>query len=468
MQTTVIDTPRSLWTAEARKMLVLAWPLALAQLAQMAFHTTDVVMMGWVGPQSLAGISLASALISPLLVGGFGVISATAPMVSQALGAGDLKSVRRTVRQGLWIGLVLSALIMPLLVGAEFFFSLFNQPEEASDLAARYLDIASLSITPALAFMILRLFISAKGNTQAILMITLVAVSLNVGFNYVLIFGKLGFPAFGIVGAAIATSVSNWLMLIMGAVYVIRHPKYKRHHVFVRFFKPDWPRFFEFFRIGLPIGLTQMAEVGFFGLAVFMMGWISTEAVAAHAIAVQCASISFMVPLGLSQAATIRVGLAQGARDTARVGRAGGSALVLTLLFMSIACALFILAPEALVGLFLDAARPENQATLHLAVSYLIVAGLFQLFDGAQVAMAANLRGLSDTKVPLVVALIGYWLVGLSVAYVLGFLLDWQGVGVWVGLAVGLAFVAVVLTIRWINRERLGLVGPRVIGPEMP
>ena len=187
------------------------------------------------------------------------------------------------------------------------------------------------------------------------------------------------------------------------------HPKYKRHYVLIRFFKPDWPRFFEFFRIGLPIGAIQIAEVGLFGFAVLMMGWISTEAVAAHAIAVQCASISFMVPLGLSQAATIRVGLAQGARDPARVGRAGWASLVMTLMFMALTCALFVFAPHVLTGVFLDASRPENQQTIALAVSYLTVAGLFQFFDGTQVAMASNLRGLSDTRVPMMVALIGYW-----------------------------------------------------------
>lgn len=449
---------RALWRREARATLVLAWPLVLSQIAQIAFFTTDVVMMGWVGPEALAGIALATALLSPAMVGGFGVLTATAPMVAQALGAGDVKSVRRTVRQGLWAALILTVLVMPVLIGAEHIFPLLDQPPEAAELAARYLDFASLSVLPALAFMVFRLFISAKGNTGAILVIVVIALAVNAGLAYILIFGVFGLPALGIVGAAIATSIANWLMLALGVIYAVRHRKYRRHHVLVRFFKPDWPRSVAFFRIGLPIGLTQIAEVGLFGLAVIMMGWIGADAVAAHAIAIQCASLSFMVPLGLAQAATIRVGLFKGARDRAGAGRAGWTSLALTLIFMSTTLVLFVFAPHQIAGIFLDAARPENARPLAMAASFLVVAGLFQIFDGTQVTMAATLRGLSDTQVPMVVALIGYWLVGLSVAYVLGFVLGWQGVGVWAGLAAGLAFVALVLLIRWTRREQLGLI----------
>ncbi len=449
---------RSLWIEEAGAMLSLAWPLILSQVAQIAFFTTDIIMMGWLGPDSLAGISLATALLNPFLIGGFGVVSATAPMVSQALGAREFKSVRRTVRQGLWVALLVAGLIIPIAVSAEWIFLLLGQPEKPSALAASYLDIASISAIPALSYMVLRLFISSKGKTGAILAITLISVALNVVFNYVLIFGKCGFPAMGIVGAALATMITNWLMLFMGMVYASKHPKFRRHHVFARFFKPDWPRFFEFLHIGWPIGLTSIAEAGFFGFAVILMGWIGTEAVAAHAIAAQYASISFMVPLGLSQATTIRVGHAKGARDPARVGRAGWSSLVIALLFMSCAFMLFVSMPRSLVGLFLDASRPENANIIVLAASYLVVAGLFQLFDGAQVSLTAALRGLSDTRVPMIVAMIGYWLVGVIVAYVCGFVIGWNGVGVWIGLAVGLAFNAVVLAIRWTRREQLGLV----------
>ncbi len=441
-------------------MLALAWPLVLSQLAQAAFFTTDVVLMGWLGPQSLAGISLGTALLSPLLVGGFGVVMATAPMISQAIGARETKSVRRTVRQGLWVAIMLSMVILPVLVFAEHIFPFASQPAEISELAAAYLDFAALSVPPALGFMVLRLFISAKGKTSAVLAIVLAAVVVNGLLAYGLIFGAAGLPALGIVGAGIATAIANWLMFGLGAAYAIMHPLYRRHFVFVRFFKPDWPRFVELLRIGLPIGLTQVAEVGLFGFAVFMMGWIGPDAVAAHAVAVQCTSLSFMVPLGLSQATTIRVGLAQGRHDPGNVGRAGWIGLIMTLVFMSLTFSLFVFAPRSLAGVFLDASRPENASVIALAASFLVVAGLFQFFDGTQVAMAAALRGLSDTRVPMIVAMIGYWLVGLGVAYILAFVLGWSGLGVWAGLAAGLGFVAVVLLIRWGRRETLGLVTP--------
>ena len=441
-------------------MLALAWPLVLSQVAQAAFFTTDVVLMGWLGPQSLAGISLGTALLSPLIVGGFGVVMATAPMISQAIGAREMKSVRRTVRQGLWVAIMLSMVIVPVLVFAEHIFPLAGQPAEISVLAAAYLDFAALSVPPALGFMVLRLFISAKGKTSAVLAIVVAAVIVNGLLAYGLIFGAAGLPALGIIGAGIATAIANWLMFGLGAAYAITHPLYRRHFVFVRFFKPDWPRFAELLRIGLPIGLTQVAEVGLFGFAVFMMGWIGPDAVAAHAVAVQCASLSFMVPLGLSQATTIRVGLAQGRHDPGNVGRAGWIGLIMTLAFMSLTFSLFVFAPRSLAGVFLDASRPENASVIALAASYLVVAGLFQFFDGTQVAMAAALRGLSDTRVPMIIAMIGYWLVGLGVAYILAFVLGWSGVGVWTGLAAGLGFVAVVLLIRWVRRETLGLVKP--------
>ena len=213
------QTPRTLWFAEARRMLVLAWPLVLAQIAQVGFHTTDVVMLGWVGPDELAGISLAMALLHPLLVGGFGVVSATAPMVSQALGAGQLKSVRRTVRQGLWVAVVMSALIIPVLMASELYLPLLGQPPEAARLASAYLDYGALAVAPALGYMVFRLFISAKGNTKAVLVITAFALVVNGVLNYALIFGAFGFPELGIVGVAFATTASNLLMLVMGAVY---------------------------------------------------------------------------------------------------------------------------------------------------------------------------------------------------------------------------------------------------------
>ncbi|HTN61066.1 MAG TPA: MATE family efflux transporter, partial [Devosia sp.] len=229
----------------------------------------------------------------------------------------------------------------------------------------------------------------------------------------------------------------------------------------LRFWKPDWPRFREIFAIGTPIGATLLAEVGLFTAAALLMGLLGTDEVAAHAIALQCASMAFMVPLGIGTAATVRVGMAYGRSDPQGVHRAGWTAIAVGVGFMALSCLLFLTLAPWVVGLFLDANEPGNANALALAASFLVVAGVFQLVDGAQVVSAHALRGLSDTTIPMLLAIAGYWLIGLPIAYVLGFVVQWRGVGIWLGLAAGLAFVAVVLVTRFALRERLGLMQPR-------
>jgi MATE family multidrug resistance protein len=243
--------------------------------------------------------------------------------------------------------------------------------------------------------------------------------------------------------------------------YVLRQRRFKRFYVLMRFWNPDWPRFREIFRIGTPIGLTVLAEVGLFTAAAFLMGWLGTDEIAAHAIALQSASMAFMVPLGLGIAATVRVGRAYGRGDPEGIRKAGWTAFVLGTGFMAITCTLFLTIGPTIVSWFLDPRAPENANALALAATFLVVAGVFQLVDGAQVVAAHALRGLSDTKVPMMLAILGYWAIGLPIAYVLGFVVGWRGVGIWIGLAAGLAFVAVVLVARFAMRERLGLLRPR-------
>lgn len=446
------------WSAELKTTLILAWPLIITQLAQIGFYTTDVVMMGWLGTPYLAAGSLATSLMHPLTIGGIGVILATSPMVSQAIGSRDLKSIRRTVRQGFWVASIVGAIAVLVAYQAEPIFTFLGQNPETTARTSDYIYYAAWSIPPVLLYNVLRNFISAKGRTGVVLAITLAALVLNGVMNYVLMFGHLGFPRLELRGAGIATVLANLLMFAVALLYAVTHRQFKRHYILVRFFKPDWPRFFEFWRIGLPIGLTLVSEIGLFAGAVILMGWLGEAEVAAHAIALQCAAISFMIPLGLSQATTIRVGLMQGRKNPDGVAVAGWSAFVLTMVFMTITLMLFVLTPRTFVHVFLDPGDPANQVTIGLAAQFLVVAGLFQIFDGAQVAAAASLRGLSDTRMPMIMALFGYWLVGLPFAYWAGFVWGWGGVGVWTGLAVGLAFVGALLVARWAVRDRLGLV----------
>jgi MATE family multidrug resistance protein len=430
----------------------------IAQLAQNALNTTNVILLGWLGPGYLAAGILATAFYMPFMVAATGVVGAVAPLVAQARGARDIKAVRRIVRQGFWAAILLSLLLVPLILQIRPIYLALGQDPVATEMAEQFIQVIVWSLCPALGIVVLRSMLSAFDATRAILVITVAGVGLNALLAYTLIFGHFGFPRLELAGAATATLITNFVMFALMLGYVLRHRRFKRFHVLLRFWKPDWPRFREIFRIGMPIGLTVLAEVGLFTAAALLMGRLGTDELAAHAIALQCASMAFMVPLGLGIAATVRVGLAYGRGDMEAVRKAGWTALVLGTVFMALSCALFLTGSPIIIAVFLDPSVPENANAVGLAAAFLMIVGIFQLVDGAQVVAAHALRGLSDTKIPMVVAIIGYWVIGLPVAYVLGFVANWRGVGIWLGLACGLAFVAVVLVIRFAMRERLGLV----------
>lgn len=446
------------WAGELRGLLALGWPLVIAQLAQNALTVTDVIMLGWLGPDFLAAGSLANAMFFTVLVSGVGVTGAVAPLVAQALGAGKLRLVRRTVRQGMWVAICLAAMVIPLVWFVRPIYVAIGQDPELSALAEIYMHAACWMFLPAFMIVVLRSFLSAMGATRVVLVITLAGVAVNAVLDYGLIFGNWGFPRLELAGAGVATTVVNFVMLALMAGYVVTHRRYRRYHIFGRFHVPDWTTFFRIWRIGLPIAMMLFAEVGLFTFSSLMQGWIGRDEVAAHAIALQLSSIAFMVPLGLSQAATIRVGLAVGAGSAERVRKAGWVALGVNLAFMASTTLLFLLFPRQLAGLFLDPGLAANLAPLALATNFLLVTALFQLFDGMQVTMAATLRGLNDTAMPLIIAIIGYWAVGFPLAWLLAFVLGWGGIGIWWGLAGGLAVVALSLVGRFALRERLGLL----------
>ncbi len=446
------------WAGEFRAMFTLAWPLVVAQVAQNALFTTDVIMMGWLGPAYLAAGTLATSVFTPILLLGGGIVSAVAPLAAQALGSHKIKDVRRVVRQGFWAAIVIAAILVPIIWQIRLLLLVLDQQPELAALAEIYMHVAVFSLFPALGLFVIRSFLSALGSPQIILYTTIAGVAINALINYTLIFGNFGFPRLELRGAAIATVVTNAAMLAMLIVYALRHRKYRRFHILARFWKPDWPRFIEIFRLGTPIGLTIMAEVSLFAVAAIFIGWLGTDALAAHAVALQCASFAFMIPLGLAMAATVRVGRAFGAQSPVGITRAGWTSIAMGTAIMAVTGLLFLTVPEIFVALFLDPAIPGNTQALVLAGTYLAIAGLFQVVDGAQVVAVHVLRGLSDTKVPMLIALFGYWGVGMPVAYFLGDADRLAGVGVWLGLASGLAFCAVVLTTRFALRERLGLI----------
>lgn len=446
------------WLAEARQSFSLAWPLIVAQLAQNLLFTTDVVLMGWLGPRFLAAGTLANAFLMPFLLCGVGVIGAVAPLVAQARGARNIKAVRRIVRQGFWAAILVAALVLPIVLNIGPVFGLLGQDAEATALAQGYVFAGAWMLFPALGIIVVRSLLAAFGETRIILLVTVLGVIVNAFVAYTLIFGHFGFPRLELQGAAIATGTVNLIMFLAMLGYALRHRKFRRFNILARFWRPDWTHFRAVFRIGVPIGLTVLAEVGLFSVAALLMGRLGTNEVAAHAVALQLASTAFMVPLGLGLAATVRVGFAFGRGDRDGLHKAGWTALAMGTGFMAVTCILFLAMPQTLVGLFLDRADPANTVALGLAATYLGIAGIFQLADGAQVVAAHALRGLSDTRVPMFLAILGYWAVGLPTAYVLGFILNWRGTGIWLGLAAGLGIVAIVLVARFAMRERLGLL----------
>jgi MATE family multidrug resistance protein len=342
-----------------------------------------------------------------------------------------------------------------------------QDPALAAD-AQSFVRALQWGMLPYLFYLVLRSFISALEKPVWSLIVGAAAVLYNAVINYGLIFGKFGLPAMGLQGAGIGSATANLFMFMGLAAVVVSQRRFRRYRLFGRFWRADWERFRESWRIGLPIAVTLGLEVTVFNAAVFLMGILGTESLAAHAVAIQIASFTFMVPLGLAQAVTVRVGLAYGRQDAQAMARAGWTSLALAVGFMSCTALLMVAAPGAMVSIFLDPADPANARVTGLAVSFLLVAALFQIVDGAQVVAAGMLRGLQDTRVPMYYAAFGYWGVGLLTGVGLGFGAGWGGVGIWVGLATGLAVVSVLMIHRWMRRDRLGLMfaGGRPSAPQ--
>lgn len=457
-QTAFEATP---WRDEFRATLALAWPLILANLAGSLIHATDVVLLGRLGPQVLAAGALATNLVMSISIFGMGLMIATSPMIASEIGRkrNSVRDVRRTVRQGLWLVVSFCVPVWGVLAfSEEIYRALGQQPELARD-AASMVHTLMWSMAPFLGMTVLRSFISAKEKTIWTLYVTLFGVIANGVLNYGLILGHFGLPKMGLVGAGMGSSIINALMFGIMVAIILIHPDFRRYHLFGRFWRADWPRYRALFRLGLPIGFTMGFEASVFSAAVFLMGLISTASVAAHAVALQIASLTFMVPLGLAQATTVRVGMGHGRRDADAIRRSGWAGFALGESFMAFTAIMMWVFPRPLIALFVDAGTPSGMDVTTLAVSFLSVAAIFQIVDGAQVMGAGMLRGLHDTRVPMLFAAFGYWVIGIGVGAGLAFRAGLEGLGVWIGLASGLAVVSVLMIWRWTHREKLGLVG---------
>jgi MATE family multidrug resistance protein len=451
---------QSPWLDEFRATLRLAWPLILANLTQQVIVATDVLLMSWLGPSKLAASALALNFTYTLNMLLMGLLIASSPMMATALGkrSNSVRDVRRTFRAGLWLLVFTLPVYWLILWNIGSIMLAFGQdPALAAD-GQRFLRAYMWCTGPWLLFTLMRNFISALERPRAVFVLSALGIAINALFSWALIFGHFGLPALGIVGGGVGSTITWSLLCLAMLVFVRADRRFGRFHLFGNWWRFDAQRTLAMARLGWPIGLTMALEMGVFALAAYFMGWIGASAVAAHAVALQIAALTFMVPLGLGQAATVRVGLSLGRRDQAGIARAGWAAWLIGVAFMAAMAVVIWAIPRPLVTLFIDDV-PENAAVIGLAVSFLRVAAAFQLVDGAQVIGAGMLRGLHDTRWPLIFALVGYWVVGLGVGAWLAFSADWQGVGIWVGLASGLAVVAALMLARWVMRERLGLSG---------
>lgn len=448
-------------TGHIRALLRIGLPLIGGHIAQFGIGLTDTIMLGWYSVEALASVVIGGSFFFVLFILGSGFAIAVMPLVAEADAQDDQVMLRRITRMGLWLSTIFGVLLLPIFfLSGPILLGLQQEPEVA-ELAQVYLRVAGFGLTPALLVMVLKSYLAALERTRVVFWVTVIAVPVNGLVNYALIFGNWGFPEMGVQGAAVASIIVQFVSLIGVIIYAVR--ALPEHALFQRLWKPDWEVFARVFRLGLPIGLTNLAEVSLFTASSVMMGWLGTIQLAAHGIALQLASLAFMLHLGLSNAATVRVGNAMGRKDADHMARGAKVAIALSMGFALVATLVFVIFPEPLLGAFIRPDETERDAILAAGVTLLYMAALFQFMDGAQVLALGLLRGCQDTRGPMVMAAISYWMIGVPSAYVLGFVVDLGGVGVWLGLVLGLTAAAVLLMYRfWVtdlNRLRLKFAG---------
>jgi MATE family multidrug resistance protein len=461
-----MPAPRSLSEAptSAREELGattrLALPLIGTNLLQMAIYSVDVIFVARLGPEALAASSLSVSITGLLMWAMSGLVGGASPLIAAELGRNRhaVREVRRTFRMGAWLAVISGALCMGVCLGGEAFMLWTGQKPRVAALAGDFMTILIWTMPPLILASHLRNTVSALGMPFASTIITAGAVAVNALGNYALIYGHFGLPALGLNGSAVASVITGVAMLAAYAVVIQANRRLRRFVLWGRWWRADWERLRQMLVLGLPIAATIIAEAGLFSAAAFLMGRIGEAELAGHTIALQLAALSFQVPFAIGQAATIRVGMAYGARDPLWAARAGNIAIAIGIGFMGLMALLIWGFPRTILRVYVDPDAPANARMVGFAVQFLMVAAAFQLFDGAQAVAAGALRGLQDTRVPMLIAVLGYWIPGFGLAVGLGFLTDLRGTGVWIGLATGLVVVAILLLTRWSRRERLGLV----------
>ena len=424
--------------------LTLAYPVIIGQLGLIMMGVVDSIMVGRLGAVPLAAASLGNSLIFLILIIGIGSSIVISPLVAISVGAKKFSECGVYFRQSLLVNIMLSFVMILIIIIGINFISYLNQPSEVAELAIIYIVIVGFSAIPLMIYQTYKQFIEGLSVMKPAMIITLAANLINAFANWILIFGNLGFPKLGLAGAAWATFLSRGFMAILIMLYVMKNKRFDQYDVTFHFKGINFPVIKKILRLGLPSGFQYFFEVGAFSFAVIMIGWIGADELAAHQIAINLASISFMAILGISQAASIRVGNALGEKDIAKIRKVGFTAITLGAVIQSLSGIIFISFNHFLPQLYIN-----DKTVISIASELLIIAALFQISDGTQGVGIGVLRGLTDVKGPTLITFIAYWVISLPVGYLLGFIFNLGVYGVWIGLLIGLTVSAVMLTLRF-------------------
>ncbi len=435
-----------------QELLHLALPLVIAQLAQISMGFVDTVMLGRLSPEALAAGALGNAVYFPVTIVAIGVLNAVGPMVSQAYGAGKREAIQQAVQQGLFLAVAIALPLIILFWHMEPFFLRIGQRPDIAHEAQRYLRAISGGVLANLSLAVLRQFVEGISRPRPVTVITLIGVGLNIVLDYLLMFGKAGFPALGVMGTGLATAIVYWIMCLLMISYIRLSPATQRYHVLLSWHTPQLSYLRELLRVGWPIGLLFGVEAGLFATTTLLMGRMGAEALAAHQVVLQTAATTFMVPLGIGIATSVRVGQYVGTHRLPDARRAGFVGILAGASFMSLMALFLWTFPEVILSLYLPGQAGTSVYTL--ALQLLSVAAVFQIVDGIQVTASGALRGLKDTFVPMLIGVFSYWGIGLATAYMMAFVLSLGPIGLWWGLVAGLATAAFLLTARFHLRTR--------------
>lgn len=440
---------RSSVQIEVREFLKLAIPLASAQVAQAATGFVDTVMMGWLGQDVLAAGGLATIIFMALMMSGIGIISGVSPLVAEAYGAKQNRRVGQITRQGLWIALLLAIPGMQIISHLDALMQQFGQAATTVTLADTYLSVMAWGLFPAIAFAVLRGCIVALSEARPVMIIVVAATVFNGIGNYVLAFGKLGFPAMGITGLAVASICAHWIMFLSLLSYLLWHKPLREYSLFQSLHCLEPKIIQQLLWVGVPIGIAAVLEYGLYTTITFLMGALGTPVLAAHQVVMQTVMVIFMVPLAMSYAATVRVGQWFGQRNWHQVRQAAFVSVGLAVTFMVVTAIALFTHPRQIIGLYLDLNDPANADVLSIGVSIMTVAAFGQILDGVQRTANGVLQGLQDTRIPMLLGTLSYWGIGLTTSYLLGFHTNLAGTGVWIGSYTGLATAAIAFILRF-------------------